>query len=203
MVLINPYAQAVFLKSAAKISQLPEDSGYEVAFAGRSNAGKSSALNTLTSIRQLARVSKTPGRTQLINLFTVQDADHRLVDLPGYGFAKVPQAVKRAWQANLAAYLDCRQSLSGLVVLIDARHPDKALDHEMIIWAVERSLPVHVLLTKVDKLSRGKAQSTLMQMKNRYELCPFFSAQLFSSLSKDGLAELIQHLNHWFNWPTH
>ena len=120
--LLNPYQQACFLKSAARVHQLPEDSGFEVAFAGRSNAGKSSALNCLTANRQLARTSKTPGRTQLINLFTVQDEAHRLVDLPGYGYAKVSMTLKQDWQAHLAHYLEVRQSLRGLVLLMDIRH---------------------------------------------------------------------------------
>src|SRR5436190_8476218 len=126
IMLINPYAQAIFLKSAARVEQLPSDEGFEVAFAGRSNAGKSSALNCLTGIKNLARTSKTPGRTQLINLFSLDEA-RRLVDLPGYGYAKVALQIKMEWQKNLARYLEVRHSLKGLVLLMDIRHPLKDL----------------------------------------------------------------------------
>ncbi len=195
----NPYQQATFLKSAAKVSQLPEDIGTEIAFAGRSNAGKSSALNCLCGIRQLARTSKTPGRTQLINLFTLENEQHRLVDLPGYGYAKVALQIKHDWQKNLAHYLDVRQSLRGLVLLMDIRHPLKELDQMMIDWACNRELPVHILLTKADKLSRGQAQSTVLLVRKQYELLKdLISVQLFSSLKKQGIDELIVKLNEWF-----
>ena len=197
--LINPYAQATFLKSAARVDQLPADTGFEVAFAGRSNAGKSSALNCLTGIRQLARASKTPGRTQLINLFTLADEEHRLVDLPGYGYAKVPFQVKHDWQKNIARYLEVRKSLQGLILLMDIRHPLKDLDQSMINWSVERGLPIHILLTKADKLARGQAQSTLLQVKKHYELYShLLTAQVFSSLKKQGVDELMVVLNRWF-----
>lgn len=197
----NPYSQATFLKSAALVSQLPEDTGFEVAFAGRSNAGKSSALNCLTGIRQLARISKTPGRTQLINLFTLVDETRRLVDLPGYGYAKVPMQVKLDWQKNLAHYLDVRASLRGLVLLMDIRHPLKELDQMMINWAFDRQLPVHVLLTKADKLSRGQAQSTVLLVRKHYELMhDLLTVQSFSSLKRQGVEELIAKLNQWFEW---
>lgn len=197
----NPYSQATFLKSAALVSQLPMDTGFEVAFAGRSNAGKSSALNCLTSIRQLARISKTPGRTQLINLFTVGDETRRLVDLPGYGYAKVPMQVKLDWQKNLAHYLDVRKSLRGLVLLMDIRHPLKELDQMMINWAFDRQLAVHVLLTKADKLSRGQAQSTVLLVRKHYELMhDLLTVQSFSSLKKQGVDELIGVLNQWYEW---
>lgn len=199
MMLTNPYAQAKFLKSAPRADQLPEDTGYEVAFAGRSNAGKSSALNCLTGIRQLARTSKTPGRTQLINVFTLADETRRLIDLPGYGYAKVALQVKRDWQTNLAQYLDVRQSLKGLVLLMDVRHPLKELDQSMVNWALARQLPVHILLTKADKLSRGNVQSTVLQVRNHYKLVPYLiTVQAFSSLKKQGIDELIGVLNRWF-----
>lgn len=199
----NPYSQAVFLKSAALVSQLPADTGFEVAFAGRSNAGKSSALNCLTGIRQLARISKTPGRTQLINLFTVGDETRRLVDLPGYGYAKVPMQVKLDWQKNLAHYLDVRKSLRGLVLLMDIRHPLKELDQMMVNWAFDRQLPVHILLTKADKLSRGQAQSTVLLVRKHYELMhDLLTVQSFSSLKKQGVDELIVVLNQWYEWHT-
>ena len=196
---MNPYSQAIFLKSAARVDQLPPDTGYEVAFAGRSNAGKSSALNCLTGIRQLARISKTPGRTQLINLFTVKDETRRLVDLPGYGYAKVPLQVKRDWQENLAHYLDVRTSLRGLVLLMDIRHPLKELDRMMVNWAFDRQLPVHILLTKADKLSRGQAQSTVLLVRKHYELMhDLLTVQAFSSLKRQGVDELIAVMNQWF-----
>ena len=199
----NPYSQATFLKSAAKVEQLPADTGFEVAFAGRSNAGKSSALNCLTGIRQLARISKTPGRTQLINLFTVGDETRRLVDLPGYGYAKVPMQVKLDWQKNLAHYLDVRKSLRGLVLLMDIRHPLKELDQMMVNWALDRELPVHILLTKADKLSRGQAQSTVLLVRKHYELMPdLLTVQSFSSLKRQGVDELIDVMNGWFEWNT-
>ena len=190
--LTNPYSQAKFLKSAPRADQLPEDSGYEVAFAGRSNAGKSSALNCLTGIRQLARTSKTPGRTQLINVFTLNDESRRLIDLPGYGYAKVALSVKHDWQKNLAHYLDVRKSLRGLVLLMDVRHPLKELDQSMINWALDRQLPVHILLTKADKLS------TILDVRRHYELVPdLITVQGFSSLKKQGVDELIKVLNTW------
>ncbi|EHL31892.1 ribosome biogenesis GTP-binding protein YihA/YsxC [Legionella drancourtii] len=193
----NPYSRAVFLKSAAKVVHLPEDSGYEVAFAGRSNAGKSSALNCLTGIKGLARTSKTPGRTQLINLFSLDD-EHRLVDLPGYGYAKVALQVKMEWQKHLAHYLDIRKSLKGLVLLMDIRHPLKDLDQMMIDWALNRELPVHILLTKADKLSRSEVKNTVLKVRKHYGLAEHLvSVQSFSSSKKEGVAELIAVLNQW------
>lgn len=199
MTLHNPYSQAQFLKSAARVEQLPADIGIEVAFAGRSNAGKSSALNCLTSIRQLARTSKTPGRTQLMNVFTLADEQHRLIDLPGYGYAKVAQQVKRDWQTHLAHYLEIRESLKGLILLMDIRHPLKELDQAMIGWAIERTLPVHILLTKADKLSRNQALNTMHQVRRHYELAEHLvSVQTFSALKKQGIDMLITLLNQWF-----
>lgn len=196
----NPYSQAKFLTSAAKVSQLPEDTGIEIAFAGRSNAGKSSALNCLTGIRQLARTSKTPGRTQLINSFILANENHRLIDLPGYGFAKVALQTKQDWQKNLAHYLEVRQSLKGLILLMDIRHPLKDLDQMMLGWAIDRALPVHILLTKADKISRSEALSTTLKVKKQYNLLQdLISVQPFSSLKKQGIEELIQVLNQWFS----
>ncbi len=195
----NPYSKAVFLKSAARVSHLPEDLGYEVAFAGRSNAGKSSALNCLTGIKNLARTSKTPGRTQLINLFEIDEV-RRLVDLPGYGYAKVALQVKMEWQKNLAHYLEVRRSLKGLILLMDIRHPLKDLDLMMIDWALERELPVHILLTKSDKLSRSDVKNTLLKVRKHYELAThLITVQSFSSLKKEGVGELIALLNQWLD----
>lgn len=196
----NPYARASFLKSSARVKQLPEDTGFEVAFAGRSNAGKSSALNCLTGNKHLARTSKTPGRTQLINLFSLDDS-RRLVDLPGYGYAKVPQQIKADWQKTLAHYLEVRQCLQGLVLVMDSRHPLKNLDQMMVDWACDRQLPVHILLTKADKLSRSEVKNTLVKVRKHYELmAELLTVQSFSALKKEGIEELIERLNQWFSW---
>lgn len=198
--LINPYTKAEFIKSAARVDQLPADDGYEVAFAGRSNAGKSSALNCLTNVRQLARTSKTPGRTQLINLFGL-DETRRLVDLPGYGYAKVALQVKQEWQKNLAHYLEVRHCLRGLVLLMDCRHPLKDLDQMMVDWALDREIPVHILLTKADKISRSEAKSGVLQVKKYYQFHDdLVSVQSFSSLKKQGIDELITKLNQWYEF---
>ncbi|HDV5710771.1 TPA: YihA family ribosome biogenesis GTP-binding protein [Legionella pneumophila] len=197
---INLYSKAVFLKSAARVNQLPEDSGYEVAFAGRSNAGKSSALNCLTNNKNLARTSKTPGRTQLINLFSL-DEQRRLVDLPGYGYAKVAMEVKLEWQKNLAHYLEARQCLRGLILLMDVRHPLKDLDQILVNWALHRELPVHILLTKADKLSRSEVKNAVLKVRQYYELAEHLvSVQAFSSMKKDGVEELISLLDRWYEW---
>jgi len=193
------YAATHFVTSAPDIRFLPEDSGIEVAFAGRSNAGKSSALNTLTNQKGLARTSKTPGRTQLINLFEVEP-NYRLVDLPGYGYAQVPEEMKHKWQRALSEYLQMRESLKGLVVLMDIRHPLKDLDQQMVQWAVDSNLPVLILLTKADKLASG-AQRKQRDMV-REAILPFqgeINVELFSSLKKTGVDKLKQTLNEWFN----
>ncbi|MEM9254499.1 MAG: ribosome biogenesis GTP-binding protein YihA/YsxC [Pseudomonadota bacterium] len=191
------YHQARFMTSAATLSQCPPDEGWEVAFAGRSNAGKSSAINSLTQNKKLAKTSKTPGRTQLLNFFELS-AQQRLVDLPGYGFAKVPQAVKRDWNRQLERYLQRRESLRGLVLLMDVRHPLQAFDQQMLSWAAAATMPVHVLLTKSDKLKRGPAGSALLQVQRSLEpYGEFASAQLFSSLKHQGHADLVQKLDAW------
>lgn len=197
---INPYTQATFLKSAAKVQQLPAEDGYEVAFAGRSNAGKSSALNCLTGNKHLARTSKTPGRTQLLNVFIVKDEQHRLVDLPGYGYAKVAMQTKIDWQKNLAHYLEVRESLKGLVLLMDIRHPLKELDKTLLHWAITQNLPVHILLTKADKLSRNQIQQALQTVSTYCKPLPNVSWQPFSSLKKEGVETLVTVLNTWFEW---
>jgi cell division checkpoint GTPase YihA len=160
------FQSAHFIKSAEKLSQCPVDQGLEVAFAGRSNAGKSTALNTLTNQRKLARTSKTPGRTQLINCFGMNVEDRRLIDLPGYGFAKVPVAMKINWQKHMQDYLMNRRSLVGVVLVMDVRHPLKEFDVMMLDWAKSNKVQVHVLLTKSDKLKRGPAKSAALQVKN-------------------------------------
>jgi GTP-binding protein len=196
---MNPlYRQAAFLTSAARLSQTPPDSGFEVAFAGRSNAGKSSAINTLCGQKALARTSKTPGRTQLLNFFAL-DRDRRLVDLPGYGYAKVAEGVKREWQGTLSAYLEQRECLRGLMLVMDIRHPLKDYDRQMLAWAGQIALPVQVLLTKSDKLGRGQAASTLLGVRAALqEMGPDFTAQAFSSLKNIGIDEAHARLDQWF-----
>ncbi|MAT94237.1 MAG: YihA family ribosome biogenesis GTP-binding protein [Halioglobus sp.] len=194
---VPDYRRARFLTSAAKLSQCPGDTGWEVAFAGRSNAGKSSAINSLTGNKKLAKTSRTPGRTQLINFFELSDCQ-RLVDLPGYGFAKVPQAVKKEWTKQLEYYLQRRQSLRGLILLMDVRHPLQPFDQQMLDWAVAAAMPVHILLTKADKLKRGAASQALLAVRG--EIAPWegmVSAQLFSALKHDGHGELRQVLDAW------
>ncbi len=188
------YRTAHYLKSAPTLRECPPDTGAEVAFAGRSNAGKSSAINTLTDNGKLARTSKTPGRTQLLNFFAL-DGEHRLVDLPGYGFAKVPIAVKEAWQAHLEEYLSGRLSLRGLVLLMDIRHPLQPFDQLMLDWGRRARMPVHVLLTKADKLKFGAARNALLQTQR--EIGAGATVQLFSSLQRTGLDQLREQLDRW------
>ncbi len=191
------YRRAQFLTSAAKVHQCPPDEGWEVAFAGRSNAGKSSAINSLTHNRKLARTSKTPGRTQLINFFELSDCQ-RLVDLPGYGYAKVPEAVKKAWIKQLEGYLQQRQSLRGLVLLMDVRHPLQPFDEMMLGWAEAAGMPVHILLTKADKLKKGPAKASFLQVRSKVQSIDLpVSVQLFSALKHTGHEELIAVLDSW------
>lgn len=193
------YQKATFLTSAPDIKALPADTGIEVAFAGRSNAGKSSALNTLTRQNGLARTSKTPGRTQLINTFALAE-NQRLIDLPGYGFAKVPLAVKEKWQKALSEYLMKRESLKGIVILMDIRHPLKDLDQDLIHWAVQSNLQVLLLLTKADKLSPGPRKKVLMEVTEAsMAFMGDVTVQVFSSLTKLGLSELEQKLDQWYS----
>lgn len=192
-------SKATFTISAPDIRKLPEDTGIEVAFAGRSNAGKSSALNTLTNQKSLARISKTPGRTQLINVFEIAE-NKRLIDLPGYGFAKVPLEMKKKWQKALGEYLEKRESLKGLVVLMDIRHPLKDLDMDLIHWAVDSELPVLALLTKCDKLSQGKRSTEVLKVKKI--LAPLngnIKVQAFSSLKRTGAEQADAIICDWFS----
>ena len=188
---------ASFLQSASNLGNAPSDTGSEVAFAGRSNAGKSSAINTLTGNKKLARTSRTPGRTQLINFFSLSDSQ-RLVDLPGYGYAKVPLKMKQEWNRHMTDYLQRRESLRGLILLMDIRHPLTEADEQMIGWASSAQMPVHALLTKADKLKRGPAKATLLSVQARLlEFGDLASAQLFSSLKGDGLPALRTRLKTW------
>jgi GTP-binding protein len=189
--------QSRFLISAAKVEQCPPDEGWEIAFAGRSNAGKSSALNTLTHA-SLARTSKTPGRTQLLNFFRL-DEQRRLVDLPGYGYAKVPVPLKQHWQRHLEAYLGSRNSLVGVVLLMDIRHPLTDFDRLMLDWALASGMPMHVLLTKADKLAFGAAKNALLAVQRdlRQGWGDSISIQLFSAPKRLGVDEAYSVFSRW------
>lgn len=191
------FQNATFHISAHKLSDLPPPAGIEVAFAGRSNAGKSSALNTLANHNRLAFVSKQPGRTQLINFFTLGN-DRFLVDLPGYGYAKVPEALRKHWQLTLANYLSHRPSIGGLVLVMDSRHPLTPLDRQMLDWYSPSGKPIHVLLTKSDKLSRQAGTQVLRDVKKELEThWSNTSVQLFSSLKKQGVEEAESVIGKW------
>ncbi|MGD2055971.1 MAG: ribosome biogenesis GTP-binding protein YihA/YsxC [Gammaproteobacteria bacterium] len=194
----NRYQHARFLRGAIRPAQAPLDQGREVAFAGRSNAGKSSALNAITGQKALARTSKTPGRTREINFFAV-DSGCRLVDLPGYGYARVSREVKQEWQRHIAAYLESRQSLVGVILLMDIRHPLKAFDRLVLTWCRAAGLATHVLLTRADKLRRGPALTVLSQVRRQLtDLHPDASVQLFSARTRSGTGEARQVLDRWF-----
>lgn len=194
------YRQARYLLSAPSIADAPTDEGMEVAFAGRSNAGKSSAINALTDNKSLARTSKTPGRTQQLNFFTLTD-NKRLVDLPGYGYAKVSNAMKKRWQHHMTEYLIQRQSLQGLVLVMDSRHPLSEYDQELLSLLQHTDLKIHILLTKSDKLSKNQAQKTLYQVANAIESAGMTaSLQTFSALKKQGIEDLKQVLDEWLNF---
>ena len=187
-------AQAEFLTSAADTAGLPQDDLPEIAIAGRSNAGKSSALNAITQRRQLARVSKTPGRTQLINLFSLGEMG-RLADLPGYGFAQVPAEVKRQWAALVEGYLQSRQNLRGILLVMDVRRPLTDFDRQMLGWTQAVELPCHILLSKADKLKRNAAQKQLATVTR--SLPSGSTAQLFSATAKTGVDEARGKLLEW------
>ena len=197
--------KAKFLTSANHINELPEDDGLEIAFAGRSNAGKSSAINSLSRQNRLAYVSKQPGRTQLVNFFEIEERKY-LVDLPGYGYAKVPESMRKHWQKTLPTYLQQRQSLVGLVIVMDIRNPLTTLDINMLDWFAPRQKPIHVLLTKCDKLSKDKQNKTLFSVQKELEnqWSTFYqtpcTAQLFSSLKKIGLDEADGVLETWLSF---
>ena len=193
----TPFHQAQFLLGAHRLSQLPDDHGAEVAIAGRSNAGKSSALNALTGQKKLARTSKTPGLTQQINIFTL-GPNQRLADLPGYGYAKVPRKLQQHWQKTLGDYLQTRQSLQGLCLIMDIRHPFRVQDEQLLDWCAAVGMPVHILLTKADKLSRNKAQQTLLQARARLQQdYPLATAQIFSATKSLGIEAARKHLTQW------
>ncbi len=196
---MNPlYHQAQFSCSASALSNAPEDTGLEIAFAGRSNAGKSSAINALTGQNSLARISKTPGRTQLLNFFQL-DEQRKLVDLPGYGYAKVPISVKQKWQLMMTTYLTERKALVGIVLVMDVRRPLTEFDWQMIHWCEHAQLPLHILLTKADKLKYGAAKNSLLKVQRDLGEAPIeITLQLFSALKKTGIDDVHSILDQWF-----
>jgi len=194
---VNPFRTAFYVLSAHELKQLPTDEGIEIAIAGRSNAGKSSAINTFTDQKALARTSKTPGRTQQIVIFEL-DENRRIADLPGYGYAKVPAKLKAHWQTVMTRYFQTRKCLRGVVLVMDIRHPMRDFDQKMLDWCDSAGIPCHILLTKADKLKRGPAQSTLLQV--RRNLPDSASVQVFSSSKKTGLDELVDKLRQWYEY---
>ena len=196
---VNPFRVASYVLSAHQLKQLPRDAGIEVAIAGRSNAGKSSAINTFTDQKSLARTSKTPGRTQQIVVFEL-DENRRIADLPGYGYAKVPLKLKAHWRTVMARYFETRKCLRGVVLVMDIRHPMREFDQQMLDWCDSAGVPCHILLTKADKLKRGPAQSTLLKIGR--DLPDIASIQVFSSLNKTGLDELVDKLSIWYEYDA-
>ena len=192
------YPNASFIKSANALNQFPPDAGIEVAVAGRSNAGKSSAINIIVNRRQFARTSKTPGRTQLVNFFSLRD-EQRLVDLPGYGFARVSDAMRHHWGELLSGYFEVRQSLSGLLLIADMRRRLTDYDRAMMQFAEEVSLPVHILLTKADKLKKGQAATAVLEV--RKELAGRATVQAFSATKRQGEEEARQKLEEFLSSP--
>lgn len=192
------FSQMHFLTTVNELSMLPKG-GLEIAFAGRSNAGKSSAINTLANQTRLAYVSKTPGRTQHINYFALNAENSRnMVDLPGYGYAQVPESIRRHWQGLLSRYLQSRENLIGLVLIMDARRPLTPLDQQMLLWFYPGGKPIHILLTKSDKLSKNDAKQTLLSVEKSLEELPMCTVQLFSSLKKEGAATVESIMKNWF-----
>lgn len=197
---MNPvYHQAKFINSSPHLKNAPPDLGLEIAFAGRSNAGKSSAINTLTRQKALARISKTPGRTQMLNFFEINERQ-RFVDLPGYGYARVPEAVKKQWHELMENYLSQRKSLCAIILVMDVRHPLTEFDWQMIEWCGHAGLPMHILLTKSDKLTYGAGKNTLLQVQKELADAPFpLTVQLFSALKKGGIDEAHETLDRLFD----
>jgi len=201
---MNPvYRRAKFLLAVQHIKQLPDNIICEVGFAGRSNAGKSSSINTITGIHSLARTSKTPGRTQQIVYFTLDD-EKAIVDLPGYGFAKVPPSVKKHWHELMEGYFTDRKPLKGLILVMDIRHPLKEFDEKMLAWCEHSKTPAHILLTKSDKLSNGAAKSAMLQVKKLLKEMDFkdVSVQTFSSLKRTGSETVLAKMDEWLEYPA-
>jgi len=198
----SQYKKATFLLSVAEVKQLPPDEGIEVAIVGRSNAGKSSVLNCVTQNKKLARVSKTPGRTQQINVF-VLDEDRRLMDLPGYGFANAPLAAQRKWEKTINDYFEKRDCLKGLILVMDIRHPFKPTDMQMLDFCEHHALPVHILLNKSDKLSKGAAKTVLLDAEPILEAYgELATIQTFSASKNSGTKELHTVLNKWYEFDV-
>jgi GTP-binding protein len=193
----SSYHKAKFLLSCPSIRGCPPDKGYEIVFAGRSNSGKSSSINALTLQKKLAKVSRTPGRTQHLVFFEL-DKDRRLVDLPGYGYARVPGSVKNEWHKNMSEYFDKRECLKAAVLVMDVRHPLKPFDQMMLEWCVSTGIDVHILLTKSDKIKRGAASNSLLKVTREVSKYPSVTVQLFSSLKKQGLDPLWERLDSIF-----
>ncbi len=191
-----------FMLGAGNGYQFPDDTGAEIAFVGRSNAGKSSAINTLTGQRSLARTSKQPGRTQQVNFFRINDSDQRIVDLPGYGYAKVPERLRQAWRPLMEAYFLKRQSLRGLIIIIDIRRGIASGDELILDWCCQAQLPGHILLTKSDKLSKAAASAALHGTRKMLVDSPAITVQTFSSLKRTGLDEAYQTIESWFATAT-
>ncbi len=198
----SQYKKASFLLSVADVKQLPPDIGIEVAIVGRSNAGKSSVLNCITQNKKLARVSKTPGRTQQINVFVLDD-DRRLMDLPGYGFAKAPPAEVAKWEKTINKYFSERECLRGLLLIMDIRHPFKEMDMHMLDYCLRRELPVHIILNKTDKLSNGAAKNMLLDAQPLIaEYGPQITIQNFSAMKHTGIKELYAVLDRWYEYQV-
>ena len=200
---MNPvYRRAKFLLAVQNAEQLPEEVNCEVGFAGRSNAGKSSSINTITGIHSLARTSKTPGRTQQIVYFTLDD-DRALVDLPGYGFAKVPPSVKKHWHALMEGYFTNRKELNGLILVMDIRHPMREFDEKMLNWCKHSETPAHILLTKADKLSSGAAKAVVLQVQKQLKELEYdnVTIQTFSSLKRTGAETVMEKMDEWLGYP--
>jgi GTP-binding protein len=195
MTRVNPFRSARYVLSAHQLHQLPADSGTEVAIAGRSNAGKSSAINVLTEQKSLARTSKTPGRTQQIVIFEIGQ-ELRIADLPGYGYARVSKSLKQHWREVMQDYFEQRRSLKGVILVMDIRHPLRPFDQQMLAWCEAAGIPCHVLLTKADKLKRGPAQSTLHLVRKKIPASA--SVQVFSASKRQGLENLVEKMCDWF-----
>lgn len=193
--------EATFLTSAPDLRHAPKDEVPEVAFAGRSNSGKSSVLNQLTGNRRTAKVSKTPGRTQLLNFFDLHTGG-RFVDLPGYGYAKAGRAAQATWQKSVNNYLSRRDNLVGLVLVMDIRHPNQSFDEEILQWAEASELPVHVLLNKADKMSNSRAQQAAAALRRTYRTNAWMTCQSFSASTGHGRDELIAKILGWINSPA-
>jgi len=193
--------ELTFMLGAGNAHQCPEDYGFEVAFVGRSNAGKSSAINTITGRKALARTSKQPGRTQQINFFQIGGGEgaeqRRLADLPGYGYAKVPERIKKDWGRLIGDYLHGRESLAGMVIVVDCRRGVGDYDQILIDWCRDTGLAYHVLLTKTDKLSKSAAGSELLKVRRDYADDPLMTAQTFSSLKRTGLDTARARVSEW------